>query len=216
MCRALCYATRRRYVGSYVVDALARQWRASKRPGWVKKMIAELSRKRTNLVRVHAAGDFYSVKYIQDWIKISQALPHITFYTYTRSWSVLHLLPHICEIAKQPNWRLWLSFDRTMDFPPKIKNTKVCYLAQNNEDQCKHKVDLVFRNNDKVPVRYTPMKRSGKYNSLVCPHEQGIERKEAITCETCRICYANSDEPAGKVGSRRFVQLEPTLREHSP
>ena len=207
LCRALCYATRRRYTGAYVKDAHARNLRACKRAGWVKRMIGELQRKRTNLVRVHAAGDFFSVKYIKDWMKISSALPHITFYVYTRSWSVLHLLPHICELAKLPNWKVWLSYDRDMPLPPRVKGTRICYLAIDDEDQCPHKVDLIFRNSDKVPIWYTPMKRSGKYNTLVCPHEQGIERQTNITCETCRICYANDDEPAGKVGSRRLVQL---------
>jgi hypothetical protein len=39
-------------------------------------------------VRIHDSGDFYSQEYLNKWADVARALPHLTFYAYTKS---LHL-----------------------------------------------------------------------------------------------------------------------------
>ena len=48
-------------------------------------MIAEIREKRVDILRVHDSGDYYSDKYIDKWVEIAKALPHVRFYSYTKS-----------------------------------------------------------------------------------------------------------------------------------
>ncbi|NML55172.1 hypothetical protein HHL19_35400 [Streptomyces sp. R302] len=57
-------------------------------PGWEAAMKAELQHKRYRggkFVRCHDAGDFFSVEYLQAWLRIFRATPDVTFYAYTKS-----------------------------------------------------------------------------------------------------------------------------------
>lgn len=40
-------------------------------------------------VRIHSSGDFYSVEYLDKWVKIAMSNPSITFYAYTKSVSIV-------------------------------------------------------------------------------------------------------------------------------
>ena len=88
-CRAVCFAKQGTYVFPNVRKARLANLRMSLRPTFVPRIIADLSRMRAvNTVRVHDAGDFYSQEYVNKWGAIAEALPHLTFYAYTKS---LHL-----------------------------------------------------------------------------------------------------------------------------
>jgi len=94
------------------------------------------------------------------------------------------LLGPIKELASLSNFDMWFSCDRAMGKPPKIRGIRSCYLAENDEDKPRFKVNLVFREK-----RNTQIKKYGKYASQVCPVEQGIERQAKITCGKCTICF---------------------------
>jgi hypothetical protein len=53
-------------------------------------MIEECSKPKMvgKFVRIHDAGDFYSEKYLFDWIEIIKACPDVTFYAYTKEVSM--------------------------------------------------------------------------------------------------------------------------------
>lgn len=46
--------------------------------------IAELTKLKPDLVRIHDAGDFYSREYLAKWIAIAIAMPDVKFYAYTK------------------------------------------------------------------------------------------------------------------------------------
>lgn len=88
-CRGVCYAKQGAYVFPVVRKARMRNLKMSLRKNFVSKIVADLLRMRkVNTVRLHDAGDFYSQEYLEKWFAIAEALPHITFYAYTKS---LHL-----------------------------------------------------------------------------------------------------------------------------
>jgi hypothetical protein len=149
-------------------------------------MIESINRSKTKIVRIHASGDFDNVTYIKRWQRIVRDCPETVFYFYTRSWVISELLPHLKKLAQQPNVYGWLSCDRTMPVPPKFKGIRRCYMSIDDWDEPWFKVDLVFRVRNN-----TPKKRVGAHNNLVCPVEQGVERKVKITCEKCGICFSN-------------------------
>lgn len=41
------------------------------------------------IVRLHVAGDFFSVKYLRAWIKVATLRPNVIFYAYTKSLNLL-------------------------------------------------------------------------------------------------------------------------------
>jgi len=40
---------------------------------------------KQEIVRIHVAGDFYCQRYFDAWLNVAKALPHKTFYAYTKS-----------------------------------------------------------------------------------------------------------------------------------
>ncbi len=73
--------------------------------------LSKLSKKGIKKFRWHVSGDFFSVKYIYDWINIVKANPEIVFYGYTRTWSISNLLPHLEALRCLPNVILFASTD---------------------------------------------------------------------------------------------------------
>ena len=70
-CAKFCYAQKGAYVWSNVAPAFQYRYLATKCDTFVDKMVAELSKKRVDILRVHDSGDYYSMKYIKKWIAIA-------------------------------------------------------------------------------------------------------------------------------------------------
>ena len=84
-CASFCYAQKGAYVWSNVAPAFQYRYKATKSDSFVSDMIAEITTKRVDILRVHDSGDYYSNEYIDKWIEIANALPHVRFYSYTKS-----------------------------------------------------------------------------------------------------------------------------------
>jgi hypothetical protein len=94
-CKAVCYAKQGAYVFPVVRKARMRNLRMTMKKNFAARIVADLLRMRAvNTVRIHDAGDFYSQEYLEKWYEIARALPHLTFYAYTKS---LHL-----DFSKRP------------------------------------------------------------------------------------------------------------------
>lgn len=78
---------------------------ASQQPDFADRIIAELSttRRSARTVRLQESGDFYAQHYIDSWYTIATALPHFTFYAFTKrladfDFSALSALPNFILI----------------------------------------------------------------------------------------------------------------------
>ena len=60
------------------------------------KLLASIP-KQAKIIRIHTSGDFFSVKYMQAWMKVCEAKPNIQFYAYTKS---LKILSKVGEVPK--------------------------------------------------------------------------------------------------------------------
>lgn len=92
-CKIGCYATQGAYIWSNVRSAHESNWKLAKN---TTKFIAAMSKdiqqwldkaKRGSkqlVVRVHDAGDYYDLKYLQAWLEIMSQFPSVTFYSYTK------------------------------------------------------------------------------------------------------------------------------------
>lgn len=85
-CRAVCYAKQGRYGTPTVKNARMHNLEMSLSADFVGMVIEDLKRMRKiNTVRIHDSGDFYNQEYYNKWCDIARALPHITFYAYTKT-----------------------------------------------------------------------------------------------------------------------------------
>jgi hypothetical protein len=167
-----------------VKDAHARNFEATKTNHFVSDVVSELRTRKAEVVRIHVAGDFYSAAYCRKWLSIVQQTPDVQYFAYTRSWTIPTILPVLIELGRQPNIVLHWSHDKTMPKPPKVRGIRTAYMSLDDSDVPKYHADIVFR--EKTD---TPLKKAGRYLSIVCPVEQGIERQVKITCESCRLCF---------------------------
>lgn len=84
-CVKYCYAQKGAYIWGNVKPAFERRYEATKQDDFVEIMVEELVKKKADYLRIHDSGDYYSNEYIYKWFAIANALPHVRFYSYTKS-----------------------------------------------------------------------------------------------------------------------------------
>lgn len=181
LCLAICYGRKGHFYLPEVKKALVRNFKATQQDEFVPWMIQELREQFVRVMRPHITGDLYDEEYTRKWIEIVKQAPRIQFYLFTRSWAVPDYYDAIVELGRVKNMEMWLSFDRDMQVPPRLRGFRRCYLMEDDEDQPPCKVDLVFR--DK---RSTVMKKA-KFGSPVCRYDIGGNIK--TSCSKCRLCF---------------------------
>ena len=82
-----CYAQGGHYVKSNVRASLAwRTFLCREFLEWVEQAIkAQIQADHIEYLRIHAAGDFFSNEYVMMWVRIAEAFPETTFWTYTKT-----------------------------------------------------------------------------------------------------------------------------------
>lgn len=181
-CARHCYAKSGNYVWSNVVASHSRNWEAARKRGFVARMVREIDRTRPRVVRIHAAGDFYSAGYCRKWAEIARACPEVTFYAYTRSWRLPAIRAELVQFARIPNVKLWYSCDRDTGVPTsKPKRVRLAWM-QADETDVPPRSDLVFR---VKRLRKNVVKRVGL--TMVCPVENGVTVN--TDCGKCGVCW---------------------------
>lgn len=94
-----CYATKGNYRFSSVKNALAiRTWLIRNDLDFVYRAItAQIEADGINLLRIHASGDFDSMKYAFIWRKIALENPEVKMWTYTKVKQFEHLFDGIAN-----------------------------------------------------------------------------------------------------------------------
>jgi hypothetical protein len=92
ICAAFCYAKNGTYNFKNVKKAHLEKLELvlNNREAWKKIMNQELCKKKYSgkYIRIHDAGDFFSVDYALDWIEIAKNNPQCVFYAYTKEVSM--------------------------------------------------------------------------------------------------------------------------------
>lgn len=84
-CKKFCYASKGAYIWSNVKPAFQRRLDATKQDNFPQVMIAEIIRRKADVIRIHDSGDFYSREYLHKWFKVMESLPQVKFYAYSKS-----------------------------------------------------------------------------------------------------------------------------------
>ena len=158
-CSIFCYAKNGFFNMPRVRNAYHSNFEASQHPEFVPAMIQAITDIGDDKFRIHAAGDFYSVAYIQAWQAIAEALPNISFFAYTRSWNVPTLLPALEVLRALPNVQLFASLDDSMPDAP--EGWRIAYM----EGDTRHKgmvcLEQVGKKPDCASCGYCFIKQAG-------------------------------------------------------
>lgn len=84
-CKKYCYASKGAYIWSNVKPAFEAREKITRQDNFPQLMIAEIVKRKVDVVRIHDSGDFYSREYVQKWFKVMESLPQVKFYAYTKS-----------------------------------------------------------------------------------------------------------------------------------
>ncbi len=113
-------------------------------------------------VRLHSCGDFFSVDYIEMWLRICQTYRNIHFWGYTRSWAVPTLYKSISKLASYDNVQLFASWDNFMiDVPQGWSKS------------------IVVNSNEQIKSYNCDVK-----SSFVCPEQYNLVK----SCADCALC----------------------------
>ena len=183
VCQKSCYVqSSRRFPG--VDKPLHERNYVSRRPGFIKRMVADIIRSKMKVVMIHGSGDFYNAHYVAKWVDIIQKTPDVVYYAYTRSWRCPEQMQQLYRLRRLPNMQLWWLSDRETGSPSR---GLVAYLSTDDEDAPDFDASLIFR------VKHDTEKLEIGGVS-VCPLENGRPEIEAggMTCAKCRICFSRA------------------------
>lgn len=84
-CKKFCYASKGAYIWGNVKPAFERRLELTKQKDFPTLMIAEITKKKADVIRIHDSGDFYSREYLHKWFKVMDSMPNVKFYAYSKS-----------------------------------------------------------------------------------------------------------------------------------
>lgn len=88
--------------------------------------------KNVKIVRIHSSGDFFNDNYFKAWLKISELLPQVNFFGYTK------VLEYV-KLVKPSNFKLQYSFGGIQDSEV-TDNIPTCKVVEySSESVCKGK-----------------------------------------------------------------------------
>jgi hypothetical protein len=130
-CKKYCYASKGAYIWSNVKPAFERRLEATKQDNFPQVMIAEIVRRKADVIRIHDSGDFYSREYVQKWFKVMESLPNVKFYAYSKSLPLLdgEKLPANFTLIKSEGGKRDDLIDVTLDRHARIFKTKAELIA---------------------------------------------------------------------------------------
>ena len=81
-------------------------------PQMVDAILSSLP-KKAKIVRLHVAGDFYSLAYLHAWLEVARRRPNIGFYAYTKSLHFVQKILPLCSNARLSRGQLTPNFKVT-------------------------------------------------------------------------------------------------------
>lgn len=172
-CMAICYAVRPVKERGVVYDM------------WVKNSLTEDVPESfppgCTLVRLHVSGDFTSVTYINNWIRLCKANPHVRVWAYTRSWRIPYLRQALERLRELDNVQLFASMDSSIpELPPAGWRR-----AWIDGDERAGKPWGIQAHEDQQTIESRNPRTFDGVPSFICPEET----KHKPNCEECGYCF---------------------------
>ena len=163
-----CYAAKVERIYKNAAKAYQHNLNELEIGNFVEDLTSEITKitgkKKANKVfRWHVSGDWATIKYMYDAIKVMSNFPEVQFYSYTRNWRLVNWIPHLETLKNLPNMTLIASIDdatiNNNEWPP---NTwRIAYFGVNLAEV------------------------KSKYNMIQCPNQT-----VGILCDQCKLCFS--------------------------
>ncbi|KKN18481.1 hypothetical protein LCGC14_0955390 [marine sediment metagenome] len=137
------------------------------------------------IVRMHVSGDFDTVAYIDQWIKLVRERRDVRFFGYTRSWAVPGLLHALNELRAHINVQLFASVDEDHSHAARqalvSQGWRLAWmgvdLVPGIEPSPEQLVDQTFLSKNKIT--------SVRSSAVMCLEATGTRDN----CEACGYCF---------------------------
>lgn len=150
-CKKYCYASKGAYIWSNVKPAFERRYEITKQPDFHKVMIAEIIKRKADVIRIHDSGDFYSREYLHKWFKVMESLPNVSFYAYSKSLPLLQgeRLPDNFTLIKSEGGKRDDLIDASVDRHARIFKTEAELIAHGYANASENDL-IAIGNNPKI------------------------------------------------------------------
>lgn len=205
LCASACYAGKGAFSWGNVQQSMQLAYMRTQSPKFAEMCIDELGRKRkASVVRVHVAGDLYSVEYASKWLEIMQNARAkdgklYKYFLFTRSWRLDGFEPVLRAMHDLPNVELFASLDDEMR--EKYIDRLPSWMRQ---------ADIVdtFNDMDKTGAHkgYIACLNQKKKAKLVTDGMGKAEASEATySCMDCTYCFSPDTKADGSLKRNRHV-----------
>jgi hypothetical protein len=194
-CEDVCYALDFVFITPSAKKKHGDNWeRAQDTAEFASDLYAEIRYRRVKRLRIHVAGDFFSVDYLKAWTWVASRCKTTRFLFYTRAWRDPAMREPLIEISSLPNVFAFWSEDRETG-PCDIPVGRRCFLCTNLQDELLVPPGvLVFRHKTATVAKFLN-------GSWVCAKEQGT--KTGVTCSSCEQCVKSNPWPVAPEGRER-------------
>lgn len=117
-CDRFCYGLKGRFTMEQIVKRNDARLDATLRDDFIDTIVKEILKTKAPAFRLHVVGDFYTVEYVEKWIKIAKRLPSVIFFGSTRSWRCDFLSEVLKHFRDLPNVYIKASVDLTDTLEP--------------------------------------------------------------------------------------------------
>lgn len=131
-CAKFCYAKKGAYSWGNVSPAFKKRYDITKQKDFPQLMMAEIAKKKVDMVRIHDSGDFYNREYLSKWLKVIVSMPQVKFYAYTKSLDLIReiTLPDNFTVIYSEGGKLDSTIDVKKDRHSRIFKTEAELIAE--------------------------------------------------------------------------------------
>ena len=106
-CEDVCYALDFVFLTPSSRKKHGDNWERAQEPAeFTSDLYAQIRYQRIKRIRIHVAGDFFSVDYLLSWLWVARRCRTTTFLFYTRSWRAAEMRAPLVEMAGLPNVKI--------------------------------------------------------------------------------------------------------------
>lgn len=170
-CKDICYAAKVERIYKNAAKSYEVNLTAINEKDFVDSVVTEITKltskkkKAPTTFRWGVSGDIVDIKYLHKIKQVMLKLPNVTFYAYTRNWSMPNWIPYLEDIKTLPNFTLIASVDDE-------------HLSKGLQPS------PTWR------TAYVGKKSLKEYSSLInkktitCPNQVN-----GVLCDTCKYCF---------------------------
>lgn len=146
-----CYARQGRYAMPNVKNAQENRLALTQSSEFVDTISNELVKRKVKILRIHDAGDFYSMQYFTNWMLIVQRNPQVKFYAYTKQVimlkSLVSMLPKNFTLIFSYGGKNDAMIDTNTDRHSKVFSSLKELRANKYQDTTKRDINALGTNN---------------------------------------------------------------------